>query len=418
MAPDDKSLLIYAPVPLYDTEEGLMLEDQACNGLRLWAENFESVTAMLPVIQGDPPQSWRPIETVGENLSRIRILPLPTAYRPDQFLRHYRTTRDLIRAEIEQADYLSFSIGGLFGDWGSVACLQAHRMGRPFAVWTDRVESEVVRRTAGSADRWRRRLRARLEHRPMAWFERHVIRRAGLGLFHGKETFDTYAPHCPNPVVVHDIHIKKADHIAPEALQAKIEAAGQGPLRVGYVGRADAMKGPLDWVGALKGLAEAGAEFRAFWLGEGPDLPRMREALERAGLLEQVSLLGFVDDRAKVLAHLREAQVFLFCHKTPESPRCLIEALISGTPIIGYDGSFARDLISDHGGGRLVKLGDVAGLTAALAELAGDRDALKALIAAAAADGAPYDDESVFRHRSEMIRQHLAAPVREAEPAG
>ena len=105
---------------------------------------------------------------------------------------------------------------------------------------------------------------------------------------------------------------------------------------------------------------------------------------------------------------LRAAHVFLFCHKTPESPRCLIEALVSGCPIVGYEGGFARDLVAGHGGGLLVAGNDVAGLAAVLTRLAADRARLGELIANAAADGEPYTDTAVFRHRSELIRHYLA----------
>lgn len=399
-------LLIYAPVPLVQTETSLYLEDQACNGLRLWAENFEEVISMHPVRHGEPPEAWRPVTTIGSNLDRIRLLPLPMAYRPDQFLQHYRATCDVIRSEIEQADYLSFAIGGLFGDWGSVASWQAHRMGRPFAIWTDRVESEVVRRTATSG-KLRRRLKARLENRPMWWWEKFIIRRATLGLFHGKETFDTYAPYCQQPQLVHDIHLNKSEHISQAALQTKIAGAKQGPLKIVYVGRADPMKGPQDWLQVLEHLQTAGVAFQAAWLGDGPELSAMQARVAASGLESKVHLIGFINDRQAVLDHLRKAHVFLFCHKTPESPRCLIEALASATPIIGYEAAFARDLVSVHCGGRLVSMDDVTALSEAIAGLAQNRDRLTDLIERAVQDGAPFDDESVFRHRSEVIRMYL-----------
>lgn len=399
-------LLIFAPVPLVQTDAGLHLEDQACNGLRLWAENFEQMATMHPVSYGPVPGNYRPISSIGPNLERIRVLPLPTAYRPDQFFRHYRATRNLIREEIAKADYLSFAIGGLFGDWGAVACLQAHRMGRPFAVWTDRVESEVVRRT-GKSGSWRKRIQARLYHRPMAWLERYVIRRATLGLFHGKETFDTYARYCRQPVVVHNIHIKKSEHISDADLRTKADLALAGSLKIGYAGRAEPMKGPLDWVAVLEGLAAEGVDFEAFWMGEGSLSGQMQARIDAAGLGSRAKLLGFVRDRVEVLRHLREAQVFLFCHKTPESPRCLIEALISGTPIVGYDGVFASDLISGHQGGAMVPLNDVAALTSMLKRLDNDRKTLTEKIRAAREDGRTYDDESVFRHRSDIIKKFL-----------
>jgi len=393
-------------VPLYRVGDELHQEDQACNGLRLWAENFDHVTVMMPVITGTPPPAWQPVSSIGTNLERINIIPLPEAYRPDRFFRELRRVRPIIREEISKADYLSFSIGGLFGDWGSVSCWEAHKMRRPYAVWTDRVESEVVRRTAKSGP-WKRRLQARLYHRPMAWLERFLIRRSALGLFHGKETFETYAPFCPEPHVVHDIHINKSEHIPAPALAKKISDTNSGPLKIGYVGRADAMKGPLDWIEALAKLKTAKIDFEAFWMGGGPYVEQMQTAIEHADLNGNVELLGFVRDRNKVLEKYREAQIFLFCHKTPESPRCLIEALISGTPIVGYKGAFASDLISESGGGRLVPIDDVSTLADTVIELAKDREALAGLIDAAVEDGAPFDDESVFHHRSDVIRQYL-----------
>lgn len=408
MRGDGKSLLIYAPVPLHRLEGQLFLEDQARNGLRLWAENFDRLIVMMPVTDTPMPASWGPLAQVGPALERITVVPLPMAYRPDQFLKHLPARRRQIRDLIRQADYLSFSIGGLFGDWGAVACHEAWTLDRPYGVWTDRVESQVMRRMIGQGN-WRQNLRARLYHRPMARLERHLIRRATVGFFHGRETFDTYAPFCRNPQLVHDIHLAKADHISPDMLHDKAVQTGQGPLRIVYLGRADPMKGPLDWLDVLRQADEAGVDFRATWLGDGTELDRMRMQIAQLGLDGKVMTPGFTTDRGAVLAALRTAQVFLFCHKTPESPRCLIEALVSGTPIIGYDGAFARDLIHDHGGGILSPLDDRAALARHLIALSSDPARLSDLILRAARDGAPYDDESVFRHRSDLIRAHLPA---------
>jgi glycosyltransferase involved in cell wall biosynthesis len=238
----------------------------------------------------------------------------------------------------------------------------------------------------------------------MASLERAVIRRADLGLFHGRETFDAYARYCRRPEVVHDIHISESDHLDAAALREKTAGATTGPLRICYVGRADAMKGPLDWVGVLERLRGAGVDFRAVWLGDGSQRPAMQARIAAVGLGERVSLPGFAEERGAVMTALRKAQVFLFCRKTPESPRCLIEALISGTPIVGYEGAFARDLIAAHGGGRLVPRDDVAGLAEVMRGLAENRGTLAALMGRAKADGAPFSAEAVFRHRSELIR--------------
>lgn len=407
MRGDGKRLLIYAPVPLHRKDGQLYLEDQARNGLRLWADNFDLLTVMMPVTDGPMPKSWGPLELVGPALDRITIVPLPMAYRPDRFLRLLPSVRRQIRGLIAEADYVSFAIGGLFGDWGSVGCHEAWRMGRPYGVWTDRVESQVTRRLVNEGN-WRRRLQARLYHRPMAWLERRLIRRAHVGFFHGGETFDAYAPFSRNPQLVHDIHLSKSDHISPAALENKLQAtANAGPLKIVYVGRADAMKGPLDWLEVLEAVHRAGVEFEAEWLGDGTELDRMRARIAEKGLQDRISAPGFTSDRAAVLDALRAADLFLFCHKTPESPRCLIEALASGAPIVGYDGAFARDLISGNGGGVLAPLNDVATLARQVVDLARDPSRRAELIRKAAADGAPFDDVSVFRHRSDLIREHL-----------
>ncbi len=407
MIVDDKSLLIYAPVPLHRRDGVLVLEDQACNGLRLWTESFQKLIVMMPVSPDPAPPNWVPLAAAGENLSRVDVVPLPMAYRPDQYWRKLPEARRIIRDAIGRADMMGFAIGGYFGDWGAVASQEAIKMNRRFYVWTDRVESEVMRRLSKEGS-LKQRIKSRLIYPLMARREIELIGKADMGLFHGRETYEAYARYSRNPQIVHDIHLKKADHIDAEALVQKVAAAVKGPLRIVYVGRAEPMKGAMDWIDVMERLSSSGIDFRAVWLGEGTDLEPMRQRISAAGLGDRVSLPGFMRDRGALLAELRAAHVFLFCHKTPESPRVLIEALASGTPIVGYDGAFARELTDDHGGGVLVPLGDIPALAGAVTGLAQDRTRLQALMRNAKEDSAPYDDISVFRHRCEVIRKYLS----------
>jgi colanic acid/amylovoran biosynthesis glycosyltransferase len=400
-------LLIYAPVPLYLIGTDYWLEDQACNGLVQWSMNFARVIVMMPVESGKPPRNWIPVMKAGIDLARVELVPLPTAYRPDQFIRAWFPTRRLIRQKIQQAEFLSFAIGGLFGDWGSVASWEAHCMGRKFAVWTDRVESLVVKNDAFHASSWRKRLRSRLTHAPMAALERFIIRRATVGLFHGAETYATYAQYARASEVVHDIHLKEGDRISEIQLGQKVEMAGAGPLRICYVGRVDAMKGPHDWLEVMRNLRDQGVEFCADWFGDGEHLTEMRLKTEELGLSDMVKWHGFVRDRVLILDQLRRAQLFVFCHKTPESPRNLVEALVSGTPIAGYKGLYARDLVSASGGGLLTPANDPLALSLGISVVAKDRAALKVLIQCAAKDGLPHNDQHVFAHRSSVLKRYL-----------
>jgi glycosyltransferase involved in cell wall biosynthesis len=412
-----ESLLLLIHVPLNDVGGEIYLERQACNGLRRWAENFDRVTVLIPIRHQQSIAGLAPLTEIGDALDRIRFVPLPTAYRPDQFLRALPATRRLIRREIPGHDFCCFGVSGLFGDWGSVACWEAHWLGKPYAVWTDRVESEVVRRSAGHGP-WRRRLMARLTHRPTAWMERAVIGRAALGLFHGSDTFETYAPFCRRPELVHNIHIRRQDHIGDEAMAGKLQRAAAGPLRIGYVGRAEPMKGPQDWMAVLEGLKVQDVPFEAAWYGDGSALPAMRERAARGGLGDSVRFPGFIEDRERMMAAFREVDILLFCHKTPESPRSLIEALVSGCALVGYDSPFVRDLTRIHGGGIFARLDDTEALAGHVAVLHRDRQRLLALMQAAREDGRPFDDESVFRHRSDLIKTHLRAARRQEKSPG
>lgn len=405
MAAQRDTIVMHLPVSLYRRQGQMLLDDQACNGLRLWADHFAQVVVLIAVEEGAAPGSWVPLDRIGASRSRIEFVHLPSAWRPDRFLRMLGSTRRVIRAALARADYVGASLGGAtFGDWGAVTAREAHKMGLPFYIWTDRVEP-VVQRSLARQAKLRRRLRVALEYPIMRRMEHSLIRKCDLGLFHGRDTYDAYAPYARNPQIVHNLHLRKSDHIMADQLAAK--QARHGPLQIVYAGRADPMKGTDHWLEALTRLAGHGVPFEATWLGDGPSLEQMRARVKNGPLAGRVALPGFMSDHAQIMATLREADMLLFCHLTPESPRILLEALAAGTPLVGYDSAYPRDLLAAHPGGVLTPLGDPAALAGAVEQLAMDRDRLRALMGQAAEAGAQYDGETVFAHRAELIRQHL-----------
>jgi glycosyltransferase involved in cell wall biosynthesis len=132
-----------------------------------------------------------------------------------------------------------------------------------------------------------------------------------------------------------------------------------------------------------------------------------RTRVRELGLENSIRFDGFVSDRSAVLGFLRGLDMFLFTHVTPESPRCLIEALISGLPLIGYASSYARELVSHRGGGQFSPIGDSGALAENLIRLARNREELKRLTSEAANGRGIYNDEAVFAHRSELIKRFL-----------
>ncbi|MGQ2969688.1 MAG: glycosyltransferase [Allorhizobium sp.] len=401
------SVLLATAVRLRRGPRGLQIDDQTFAGLARYAENFRWVKFAGIALDSEKEEetsvTW--LDVIDHpHADRIEFIALPHAYRISSFLRCYKRTRSVLGDHIRQVDHLCFTLGYLFGDWGAVAALEADAQGRKFAVWFDRVEHDVIARTLPTLN-FRRRIKERATLPIMKRYHRYLIGRSALGLFQGRDTFNAYAEASSNPVCMYDVHTDEGDKISPEDLRIKTARVMSGaPLRILYAGRAAEMKGPEDWIASLAEAATRGVKFEARWLGDGPLLPRMQALLEKTGLTDRVKLMGHVADRETVLQAMRESDLFLFCHKTPESPRCLIESLVSGCPIVGYTSPYPQDLLSLHGGGTLTPLDDPAELGLKIAELDQNRHALAKDIQNAALSGMRFDEATLYLRRAELLK--------------
>lgn len=405
----DETLLLVTMVRLRQGPRGLQLDDQTCAGLGRWAERFKRVVFCGLLMQGDAEDdtsvTWLDVDTLPAS-NRLRFLALPFAYKVGAFSRAYRATRALLAEEVSKADRLCFTIGCIFGDWGAVGGLEAIRQGRKFAVWFDRVEYDVLRNTLHTMS-FKRRIKERMTLPLMKIYHHYLVRRSSLGLFQGMDTFNAFAASSSNPACVYDVHTQREDFIAAADVMLKAAQVEAGvPLKVAYVGRAAAMKGPEDWLRAIHGAVQAGVELHATWLGDGPLLPQMRSMVDQLGLAGQVELVGYVGDRETVLDRLRQSHLLLFCHKTAESPRCLIEALVSGCPIVGYGAPYPQGLVEGEGGGAFSRMDDFDGLSALIVALDRDRKRLAGLVRDAAATGRKFDEATLYRKRAGLIAAH------------
>jgi glycosyltransferase involved in cell wall biosynthesis len=402
-------LVLHAPFRIQDGQ--IWWDSQACNGAEQWADSFGSVIVAAPVISEalavqNTTTVWRNTATLNR-LERFELVPLPWAYSLPQFLQTYARTRQQLAQLVQRCRYIQVAIGGLFGDWAAVAALEAHRQSRKCAVHADRVEHRVVLNLAQQAG-WRKQLQAKVHSSLMARFERYVIQRSSLGLWHGQDCYAAYSPFCAASYVIHDVHIKPETAISPEDLNRKLAEVSQIPiLQICYAGRIAPMKAPLDWVRALDQARSLGVLFRATWFGDGKLKADMQALIAELALDDWIELYGFESNQDKLLARMRQAHLMLFTHITPESPRCLIEALASGTPIVGYASAYTEELTATQGGGSFVPIQDWQSLGQRLADLHSDRPRLQRLIRAAAANGARFNDRAVFQQRSELIKQHL-----------
>lgn len=407
-------MLLVLPVPLRRIDNKLYVELQAHHGIRRWLDSFESLivaAAVMPewLAQKQPEISWVPVNDLPTN---VRLVELPWAYRIDHFFRSLLKTRVLLARLIDESRYLQFAVGGLWGDWAAVGALIAHKKQRLYSIHTDRVEHDVIL-LATKNSKLTRKLRVGFESFLMEKLHKQLISNCDLGLFHGMDTWTAYygwmRHHGESKLAfcIHDIH--------DEGLLTQDSVAVSTPCKtvlidnvvsIFYAGRFVSDKAPLHWLGVLNRLYKAGIQFHAVWAGDGPVRGEFELQLKEFGLQALIDTPGFVEDRSQVAAYYRSADIFLFTHVTPESPRCLLEALRLGVPIVGYDSAFARDLVSVHGGGVLVPCGDQAALAETVRALIDCPAQLNQLKNRALQDGARFTSKAVFEERSRLIKAY------------
>ncbi|MCG9884015.1 MAG: glycosyltransferase [Cyanobacteria bacterium] len=394
------------------TDRGrIEIDDQTWRDLLQYAHHFPAVTMAGPQWPMDQEQSisstrWLAIDEL-PCADRVTVLPLPYAYGLGTFLRTYGKIRRRLGHLLEDHRYRLFTLGSLVGDWAAVAGLEAQRRRLPYGTQCDRVEHEVMRLAARNGS-LKARIEAAIKVPLTERYHRHLLRHSAVTLCKGQETYQAYRPHGRATVCIYNTHTQKEDFIPEAALGQKItDALALKPIQVCYAGRVVDEKGPLDWVRALHWAIGRGANLQATWLGDGPLLSAMAALVDELGLGDRVQLPGFVGDRTHVLETLRRSHAIVFCHLVPESPRCLVESLVSGTALLGYGSPYPEGLVQGIGGGRFVKLGDWQALGELLLQLDRDRPAIAHLVRAAAQAGRQFDEDTLFRDRSELLKHHL-----------
>lgn len=394
------SLLLILPLPAYQVGNRIYIDDQACYGLDLWLENFSNVVLACPTQTCDqPPNATKPIDSIS-SADRLAFEGLPYAYTPVAFLACLSKTAGRLAKLIDGSKYLHFAIGGFWGDWGAVSAIVASNKRRPFAVWTDRVESGVMAFQSSTMSGPRKYYYA-LNARLASVLERIVIRRSSVGLFNGMDCYRAYAPFCKNPRLVANFNYAKGTHITDSELVARLAGLGDRNVKLVYVGRAHKDKGIFDWIDAL---STTEGNYSATWFGDGPELEQARAIVDARQLGGKIRFAGTAP-HGQILKELKQYDAFIFCHKTQESPRCLIEALACGLPILGYESDYAKELISQNSGGVLSPIHDVGALSVSLQHVLANRDRLMDLSRAAALDGKRFNSEATFRHRSDLIKR-------------
>ena len=133
-----------------------------------------------------------------------------------------------------------------------------------------------------------------------------------------------------------------------------------GTTLFGFLGRFMVQKGFLPLLGALERLVREGSprRFHLVAVGSGDFEREYRGEIERRGLRDHVSMLGFVMDVRPVL---RQLDLLVVPSLWEASPLLPMEAMAAGVPVLGTDCIGLREVLHDTPS-RIVPAGDEARL--------------------------------------------------------
>lgn len=145
------------------------------------------------------------------------------------------------------------------------------------------------------------------------------------------------------------------------------------PVRFVFVGWLVAEKGLRELVAACEGLRDQGLAFHLTIVGGGTLEDELRRKIDADGLMESVSLTGWVDP-ADVAGHVDGADVFVLPTYLEGFPNALVEAFALGLPAISTPVGAIPDSLVDGENGFLVAPRDAGQLQQAMARYIRDPD--------------------------------------------
>jgi glycosyltransferase involved in cell wall biosynthesis len=195
---------------------------------------------------------------------------------------------------------------------------------------------------------------------------------------------------------------------APETVDEEQVRARRSELGLGagdqlflMAGEFTRNKRQIDALRAFAQLGRPGAHLA--FAGEGPLAERVGRAAARLGLGDRVRFLGWRRDCAELM---RTSAAVLLTSAREGLPRCVMEALGLGVPVIGTAVRGTRELLED-GAGLLVGVGDVPGLREAMAWVLDHPGEARAMAARGRSRMARYEIGHILREHERLYESAL-----------
>ena len=193
--------------------------------------------------------------------------------------------------------------------------------------------------------------------------------------------------------------------VDPAQFTYALRAADKGIVELLCVGRLSSAKAQMLLVQACAALRDEGLHFALTVVGDGPDRPRIEQAITRLGLERHIHLTGSLNQEA-VRAHFARADIFVLPSLAEGIPVVLMEAMSSGVPCVSTPVNGIPELIEHDRTGLLATPGDVDSLSAQLRRLILDPKLRRTLAEAAHAKVlADFDLNRNVARLSSIFRQ-------------
>ena len=137
-----------------------------------------------------------------------------------------------------------------------------------------------------------------------------------------------------------------------------LEWRQKGRFVIGYIGQLISRKGLPTLLSAAASLDPA-LNFCIALVGEGEQRKELEEMSRDLGISPKVHFFGFREDR---IAFLKGFDCFVLPSRLEGIPRCLMEAMAAGVPVLSSDIPGARQLIGDDDNGTLFPVGNIPDL--------------------------------------------------------
>lgn len=141
---------------------------------------------------------------------------------------------------------------------------------------------------------------------------------------------------------------------------------------VGTVACLKPQKAPQDFIAVAKRVVAARSDVHFVLVGDGELRPQVEALIAQYGLSGRVHLAGW---RRDIPAMMQTWDAFLLTSHWEGLPRVLLEARVSGLPLIATDVGGAAEVVTDPSIGSLRQAGDVQGLADTVLHVLGRREA-------------------------------------------